>query len=284
MRIARRTGAEILSVDSMQIYRRMDIGTAKPSPADRSEVRHHMIDVADPADSYSVAEFRAGALRAVESCERPLLITGGSGLHFRAVVDPLDFGPTDRGVRVELEGEELGVLVAELLQADPEAGSHVDLDNQRRVVRAVEILRLSDATPSARATTSRASAVRSYESERPVVAVGLDPGDALPGRVVQRFDQMIEDGLQAEVEGLMHAWGPTASQAVGYRETARVVAGEWDAATGRRRAIDATTSLARRQRTFFRRDPRIEWLKWDDDPDRTAVRALERLEEAGWTS
>ncbi|MFB3050973.1 MAG: tRNA (adenosine(37)-N6)-dimethylallyltransferase, partial [Acidimicrobiia bacterium] len=144
--IAGRIGAEVLSVDSMQVYRGMDIGTAKPSVIERRGIRHHMIDVVDPESEFSVAEFRRQGRAVMNSADSPLIITGGSGLHFRALVDPMSFAPTDPTLRSELEGSQLADLVAELKTADPEVGSHVDLANPRRVIRAVEILRLSGET------------------------------------------------------------------------------------------------------------------------------------------
>lgn len=284
MILAEAAGAEIVSVDSMQVYRRMDLGTAKPTTVDRARVTHHMIDVVDPADGYSVAEFRAEARLSMSSVDGPLLVTGGSGLHFRSLVDPLDFGPTDQAVRAGLESQRAEDVLEELLDADSDAGLHVDLANPRRVVRAVEILRLTGVTPSRRAATPRARAVRQYEAEVPLVAVGLDPGDDLPGRIEARFDDMLSAGLIEEVENLVGVLGVTASQAVGYRELSRVVAGEWSLEEGRRRAIEATKALARRQRTYFRRDPRISWMDWHDDPETAAARIIEVFEEAGWTS
>ena len=284
MIVAEATGAEIVSVDSMQVYRRMDLGTAKPTVADRSRVVHHMIDVVDPADGYSVAEFRIEGRQAMSSTDGPLLITGGSGLHFRSLVDPLDFAPTDQAVRASLESQRVEDVREALLEADPDAGAHVDLANPRRVVRAVEILRLTGDTPSQRAATPRAQAVREYEAEVPMVAVGLDPGDDMAARIEARFDRMLSAGLIDEVEHLVGVWGVTASQAVGYREMSRVVAGEWSHEQGRRRAIEATTALARRQRTYFRRDPRIRWLDWHDDSEAVAAKVIEVFEEAGWTS
>jgi tRNA dimethylallyltransferase len=284
MIVAEAAGAEIVSVDSMQVYRRMDLGTAKPTTVDRSRVTHHMIDVVDPADAYSVAEFRAEGRLSMSSVDGPLLIMGGSGLHFRSLVDPMDFAPTDPVVRASLDSQAVEEVRESLLQADPDAGLHVDLANPRRVVRAAEILRLTGATPSQRAATSRARAVREYEAEVPLVAVGLDPGGDLPGRIEARFDGMLSAGLIEEVEDLVGVWGVTASQAVGYREMSRVVAGEWSVEEGRRRAIEATTALARRQRTYFRRDPRIRWMDWHDDPQAVAARVIEVFEEAGWTS
>jgi len=284
MLVADQVGAEIVSVDSMQVYRGMDIGTAKPTTADRAQVSHHMIDIVDPIDPYSVAEFRMEARRSTESVSAPLLVAGGSGLHFRSLVDPLDFGPTDSALRAELERSDTETLREALVAADPQAADHVDFDNRRRVVRALEILQLTGATPSERAASPRAQAVRGYESEIPLVAVGVDAGDGLAARAEVRFDQMLADGLVDEVTALMGTWGPTASQGVGYREIARVVVGEWSLDEGRQRSIEATTALARRQRTYFRRDPRIVWLQWHDDPEIVAAAALQVFQEAGWSS
>ena len=284
MIVARAAGAEVVSVDSMQVYRMMDIGTAKPTAADRLQVPHHMIDVVEPSEAYSVAEFRAEARRSTAEAQGPLIITGGSGLHFRSLVDPFDFSPTNSAVRAELDRQSADKLRGELLDADSQAGSHVDLDNPRRVVRATEILRLTGATPSERAASPRAQAVRRYESEVPVVAVGLDPGESLARRIEDRFDWMLASGLIDEVRDLVANWGPTASQAVGYREMSRVAAGEWTLEEGRQRSIDATRALARRQRTYFRRDPRISWVEWQDDPAAVAASVTTLFEEAGWNS
>lgn len=287
MLVAERLGAEIVSVDSIQVYRGMDIGTAKPTAEEIARVPHHMIDIVDPQVAFSVAEFQVRgrlAMAEIEGRGARVLIVGGSGLHFRSLVDPLEFPPTDEGLREAIEGMSLEAATAELLSVDPEAAVWVDLSNPRRVIRALEIHRLTGWTPTARATAPTADAVREYRPEIPVAVVGVDPGEQLPTRVERRFDRMIERGLLEEVRGLHGRLGPTAATAVGYREMMRVVEGQWDLATARRRAIDATTSLARRQRTYQRRDPRIDWLGWQDDPASLAEAAVASLEGAGWTS
>ena len=271
----------------MQVYRGMDIGTAKATAAERAAVTHHMIDVADPSQPYSVAEFQRegrGVLDAAAAAGKKVIIVGGSGLHFRALVDPLEFPPSDAIVRSGLEALDPQAARDRLLAADPGAATLVDLANPRRVVRALEVLELTGQVPTQRANTPAAGAVRRYESLHPVVALGLDPGAGLGERVERRFDAMLAAGLLDEVSGLAPRLGVTAAQGVGYRELLGVVAGEWDLATGRRRAVSATTALARRQRTFHRRDPRIRWLEWDDDPAPLVARAAAALEEAGWTS
>jgi tRNA dimethylallyltransferase len=287
MLIAERTGAEIVSVDSVQVYRGMDIGTAKPTAADRSRATHHLIDIVEPEAPFSVAEFKVhgrSSMADIAARGARVLIVGGSGLHFRSLVDPLEFPPADEVVRAAVEALAPESAVAELLLADPEAAAVVALDNPRRVIRALEIHRLTGLTPTERSTSPAARAVRAYRSEIEVAVVAVDPGDLLPDRVGRRFDAMIDAGFDEEVRGLQGRLGPTASTAVGYRELMRAVTGEWEFPYARKRAIEATTALARRQRTFHRRDPRVTWLEWDDDPSELAAAAMSRLEEAGWTS
>jgi len=284
--VAEKAGAEIVSVDSMQVYREMDIGTAKPDADDLARVPHHMIDLADPADAYSVARFqRAGreVLAGLAKRGVPALIVGGSGLHFRSLVDPLVFPPSDPDVRREVGAMGPAAAVAALLEADPGAADHVDLANPRRVMRALEIHRITGATPSERAARPEAVAVQAYEPVLHFVAGVFDPGEALPLRAEARFDRMLRKGLLDEVAGLAHRLGPTASQAVGYKQLLPVTTGEWTLDEGRRRVIDATRALAGRQRTFFGRDPRPMALEWHDDVTRRAGRLLAVFEEAGWT-
>lgn len=285
--MAEAAGAEILSVDSMQVYRGMDVGTAKPSPEQQARVPHHLVDLADPAIPFSVAEFQRAGRAALADLERrgvPALIVGGSGLHFRALVDPLEFPPHDAGVRREVEALLPGEAVAQLLAADAEAGRWVDLANARRVCRGLEVLRLTGLTPTARAGSEAAAAVRAYRPLLPVVAAGFDPGAVLRGRVEARLDAMLADGLLDEVRRLAPRLGATAAQAVGYKQLLPVVRGEASLEEGRARAVAATWALAGRQRTFFRRDPRLLRQEWDDDPRRRAAAARAVFEEAGWTS
>ena len=152
--VAQNLGAEVISVDSMQVYRGMDIGTAKPTVIERKGVVHHMIDVVDPSVEYTVAEFRRMGRHIIERSSKPLIISGGSGLHFRALVDPMSFAPTNPALRSELEAEDHLMLVDELTKADDRAGLLVDLANPRRVIRAVEVLRLTGETPSDRSASA----------------------------------------------------------------------------------------------------------------------------------
>ncbi len=285
--LAAAAGAEIVSVDSMQVYRGMDIGTAKPTAEQRVLVPHHLIDLADPAEAFSVAEFQREGRRVLADLARrgvPALVVGGSGLHFRALVDPLEFPPHDPAVRKAVEALAPAEWVAALLAADPRAGEHLDLANPRRVARALEVHRITGLTPTTRWEGEQAAAVREYRALLPVVVLGIDPGERLPARVDARLGAMLAAGLLEEVQRLVPRLGRTAAQAVGYKELLPVVRGEASLEEGRARAVSATRSLAGRQRTFFRRDPRIRWLEWHDEPARRAAAARAAFEEAGWTS
>lgn len=277
IRVAAEIDAEIVSVDSMQVYRGMDVGTAKPTVIERRGVTHHMIDIVDPSVEYTVAEFRRRGKAVISSADKPLIITGGSGLHFRSLVDPLSFAPTDPNVRSELESAPHDELVSELLDSDPSAGLHVDLANPRRVIRAVEITRLSGETPSQRAASEEANAVRRYEAETEFTAIGVDPGEKLDERIDARLHQMREGGFVQEVRGLAGRLSRTAERAVGYREVLSHLAGDLTEAEAFSQTALNTKQLAKKQRTWFQRDPRIRWIPWSDDSDVRAERAIEEL-------
>ena len=262
--------AEILSVDSVQVYRGMDIGAAKPSVADRARIPHHMLDLVPPETDYTVAEFQAEGRRVMAEAQdrgATLILAGGSGLYYRALVDPLEFPPGDPEVRRGVDEMSEEGARAELLAADPDAPRHVDLANPRRVRRAVEVIRMGGPPPSRRSGRESALKVRDYRGGALALALGLDPGPALAGRVKSRLAGMVREGLMEEVAGLDGRLGRNASQAVGYKQLLPAVRGEVPLEEGMRRAESATMRLARRQRTFFRRDPRIRWMPWEDDPD-----------------
>lgn len=265
MAVAEESGASILSVDSMQVYQEMDIGTAKPTPEERRRVIHHMLDLVPPEEAYTVARFRADARRALEEATTPVvLIVGGSGLHFRSVVDPMRFRPGDPDVRARLQAVPLDVLVEELRGVDPEAERHVDLANPRRVVRAVETWRVGGITPTAWVNTPESRAYAEYRPEIDFVGFMLDRAD-LGRSIRKRLHAMRQAGFLDEVERLADRLGPTASQAVGYKQLLSVVRGETTVDQGFDAAERATVRLARRQRTFFRRDPRLEVLEGGPD-------------------
>ena len=286
--MARRVAGEIVTVDSMQVYRGMDVGTAKPSVAQMGAIPHHMIDIADPASAFSVAAFQAAGrvvLRQLSAAGSRAIICGGSGLHFRALVDPFEFPPTNPALRAKLDAVAAADLAAELSAADPDVADHIDMANTRRLVRAVEVYRLTGQTPSDRHSGSAAAAVREYRSVVDFVAVGLDSGDQLEDRIADRFEGMVDGGWVEEAGRLSEKLGPTARLAIGYRELMDVAAGWRTLRDVKPEVIQSTISFAKRQRTYFRRDPRIHWIPWHDDPAERAADAVAIFEEAGaWSS
>jgi tRNA dimethylallyltransferase len=266
----------------------MDVGTAKPSSEVRERITHHMIDIADPRDDFSVKEFQhkgREVLVAARALGERILIVGGSGLHFRSLVDPMTFEPTDSEIRRELEQVSLEKLQSTLLGIDAGASEVVDVQNARRVVRAVEIWQITGRTPTERARSIEAIQVRSYTPLIDHVSIGVDSGDRSALRVDARFSEMLRHGLLDEVRALMPQLGRTASQALGYKQLSGVVRGTTEIGDATREAVRATNALVKRQRTFFRRDPRIEWLPWQDDEDERIATAVRRVGEvAGWTS
>ena len=278
MQTAERIGAEVISVDSMQVYVGMDIGTAKPNMLERDGVPHHMIDIAEPEANFSVADFRRLGREVLGSSDSArMLITGGSGLHFRALVDPMSFAPTDPEIRAELEEAPIEQVLAELRRADPEAERYVDMANSRRVIRAVEIWRLSGEGPSQRATSAEAEDLRRYVPEIEFTAVGVDPGELLEQRVEARLARMRAGGLVDEVGRLRRRLGRTARNAVGYREILGALDGFCSVDEAFERAARNTRKLARKQRTWFQRDPRIRWIPWFDDVADRVDRVLEAM-------
>ncbi|MGH2725076.1 MAG: tRNA (adenosine(37)-N6)-dimethylallyltransferase MiaA [Actinomycetota bacterium] len=264
--LAQRLGAEIVVVDSMTVYRGMDVGTAKPTAEERARVPHHLVDVADPTEPFSVARFQALGRRAVQDIAgrgRRALLVGGSGLYFRAVVDDLEFPGTDPRVRsfLEVEAAAVGpaVLHARLSELDPRAAARIEPGNARRTVRALEV-----AAVTGRPFSSFAGAWDRHEDGRVRAAgVVLDPAH-LTARIEDRARLIVEGGLVDEVRTLLEGGsGPflTASQAIGYLEVARHLAGEITLEEAVTETARRTRALARRQMAWFRRDPRIRWFR-----------------------
>jgi tRNA dimethylallyltransferase len=263
---------EIVSVDSMQVYRGMDIGTAKASPAERAAVPHHLLDVADPAEEWSVARYQRAARDAVSDidtrCRRALLV-GGTGLYMQAVIDPLTFPPEDRVLRAELETaasteDGLAAAYAELRVVDPEAAARIEPGNTRRVVRALEVVRLTGQPFS-----SFGSGMQAYGATVfPVAMAGITvEGERLRARIEQRIDAMLDAGLVDEVRRLRRSeLSRTARQAIGYQEVMAYLDGELTLDEARRETINRTWRFARRQVRWFRRDPRITWFEAGDNP------------------
>jgi tRNA dimethylallyltransferase len=247
----------------MQLYRGMDIGTAKPDAAERGGVPHHLLDVWDVREAASVAEYRRLARAEVDRLRGegtvPLLV-GGSGLYVRAVLDELDFPGTDPAVRARLEAELAAVgapaLHARLAAVDPAAGAAVLPSNGRRIVRALEVVELTGGPFRAQLPEPR--------PHYPSVVVGLDREPAeLDERVARRVDRMWAQGFVAEVEALAAAGlrqGPTASRALGYAQVLAQFDGELTAEEARERTISTTRRFVRRQRSWFRRDPATTWF------------------------
>lgn len=256
-------------MDSMQVYRGMDIGTAKPSAAEQSAVPHHLIDVADPWDDWSVARFQAEARQAVAAIEargHRALLLGGTGLYVQAVVDDLRFPGEDLALRAQLaaraaEPDGLAAAYAELERVDPDAAARIEPTNTRRIVRALEVIELTGQPFS-----SFGPGLGEYGATVfPVSMAGVwIPRPVLRDRISARFAAMREAGLVEEVRALAEdprGWSRTARQAIGYKEIVTHLDGEepsLDVALDA--AVRRTRSFARRQRVWFRRDPRITWF------------------------
>jgi tRNA dimethylallyltransferase len=264
--LAERLGAEIVSVDSMLVYRGMDVGTAKPTAEERARVPHHLLDVAEPSEPFSVARYQELALEAardVRSRGRRVLLVGGSALYLRAVVDELGFPGTDPDARRNLEAEASAVgasgLHARLAASDPIAAAKIEPGNVRRTVRALEVAELTG-----RPFSSFAEGWDTYDPAR-VRAAGVSMAPpVLTARIEMRIGEMLERGWLDEVRALVErgfgGW-LTSAQAIGYAELARHLAGELTLGEAIAGTVKRTRALARRQLGFFRRDPRIRWFE-----------------------
>ena len=261
--LARRLGGEVVNADSMQLYRGMDIGTAKPDVAERGGVPHHLLDLWHVRQPASVAEYRGLARAEIDLLRAagtvPLLV-GGSGLYVRAVLDELEFPGTDPTVRARLEAElaEVGParLHERLAGVDPAAAEAVLPSNGRRIVRALEVVELTGGPFRAQLPEPR--------PHYPAVVLGLDRDPAeLDERIALRVDRMWAAGFVAEVaalatDGLRE--GPTASRALGYAQVLAQFDGELTPEEARERTVSTTRRFVRRQRSWFRRDPALTWF------------------------
>jgi tRNA dimethylallyltransferase len=276
--LAQRLGGEVVNADSMQLYRGMDVGTAKLSPGERGGVPHHLLDIWDVTQTASVADYQASTRSCIDELlsrgVTPVLV-GGSGLYIRAVIDPISFPGTDPALRASLEGELADVgpqaLHARLAALDPPAAAALSPMNGRKIVRALEVIGLTGG-PFTAALPSYDDAV--YDA----VQIGLDLDTAaLDERVERRVDVMYDAGLEAEVRRLDAAGlreGVTASRALGYAQLLAVIDGLLDLADARTDTARATRRFVRRQRSWFRRDPRITWLDASDDPLEKALKII----------
>ncbi len=272
---------ELVSVDSMAVYRGMDVGTAKPGPSVRAEIAVHLVDLVDPDEQFTAAQFQsaaAQALAAVAARRHAGLLVGGTGLYLRAVVDGLGFPgrypsvAAELAARVERAGPEgsdgrraeLAALHRRLVLLDPVAAGRVAPSNSRRLLRALEVT-----VGSGRPFSSFGPGLERYPPERlPMIGLRPDPA-TLDRRIAERFAQMMDDGLLEEVEALAARPGGlsrTARQALGYRELLAHLDGDLSLEDAVALAVRRTRSFARRQTAWFRRDPRIVWLSPEDDP------------------
>ena len=278
--VAERLGAEVVSADAMLVYRGMDIGTAKPTVQERARVPHHLVDLVDPGEEFSVARFQPLARATIADVlgrgSVPLLV-GGSGLYFHAVVDDFGFPPTDPAVRARLEAEAAEVGLAELYQrlatADPPAAARIQPGNLRRTVRALEVMELTG-----RPFSSFRAAMDAPVSRYRLTVLGLDPGtELLRARVAERVSAMAAAGLVDEVRRLAERpLSRTARQALGYKELLDAMEQSTPVAEALEAVVRRTRAYARRQLAWFRRDPRVRWSTLPPGPERAAL-ALELL-------
>ena len=268
LEIARRAGdVELVSLDSMQVYRGLDIGTAKPTPAELAEVVHHLVNVADPAEEWSVQRTQVAARAAIADIEargKRAVLVGGTGLYVRAVVDDLQIPPTDQVLRNTLDDaaqddEGLASAYARLTELDPAAAARMEPGNRRRIVRALEVIELTG-----RKFSSFGPGIDEYAPPAlSVTMFGVDVDrDVLRTRIADRFDAMRAQGLLEEVRGLAdRSLSRTAREAIGYRELFAHLAGEVpDLDEAFDAAVRRTRRFARRQRVWFGRDPRVQWI------------------------
>src|SRR6266853_313834 len=265
--LARTFPVEVVSVDSAQIYREMDVGTAKPSPSERRAVPHHLIDIIDPTESYSAARFRADALRLMKEITargRIPLLAGGTMLYFKALREGLSELPeSDASVRAELDAEAAArgwpALHAELASVDPATATRLKPTDTQRIQRALEVFRISG-KPMSRLLRRGKSAAPPFH----LIELALVPSDrgALHRRIEERFDAMLERGLVEELRALRERYalrpGLPSMRCVGYRQAWQFLEGEIDRDELRNRGIFATRQLAKRQLTWLRATPGIQ--------------------------
>ncbi|MGI5471243.1 tRNA (adenosine(37)-N6)-dimethylallyltransferase MiaA [Streptomyces sp. CA-132043] len=285
--LARHLGGEVINADSMQLYRGMDIGTAKLTQEERAGVPHHLLDIWDVTQAASVAEYQRLARAEIDRLlaqGRTAVLVGGSGLYVRGALDNLEFPGTDPEVRARLEAElehaGSGVLHARLAAADPEAARAILPSNGRRIVRALEVIEITGRP----FTANLPGPGDQREVYADTVQIGVDVDrPELDERIAVRVDRMWDAGLVAEVRALEAQGlreGRTASRALGYQQVLAYLAGECTEDEARAETVRATKRFARRQDSWFRRDPRVHWLSGAADareelPDR-ALALLER--------
>ena len=264
----RRSNVEIISIDSMAIYRGMDIGTATPTVAEQEEIPHHLINIVDPSDEFALPLFQSAVEKALEEItnrgNRAVLV-GGTGLHVRAVVDRLQVPPRFLSIRDEIELiPETAFLYRRLKDLDPLASENIEPGNRRRIVRALEVT-----LGTGRPFSSFGPGLDVYPPS-PFTEIGIRmPRDLNDLRIAERYKRQIEDGFVEEVKNLVSdgkELSKTASQALGYKQIISYIEGENTLEEAIESAIASTRRFARRQEKWFRRDPRIQWMELQKDP------------------
>ena len=264
--VAEELGGHIVNADSMQLYRGMDIGTAKVPLAERRDITHHMLDVLDVKDDASVADYQRQARKIIDELlarDIPVVVVGGTGLYIKALLDELNFPDRDPKIRERLfaEAEELGAqeMHNRLANADPEAASLIPEQNVRRVIRALEVIEITGEPYAAALPRDE----RSYYPQAKQFAIKVDR-KLLHSRIEERVKQMWAQGFVAEVAELASVGlreGRTARAAIGYAQVLSALDGQITMASAEEETVISTRQYARRQETWFSRDPRITWLE-----------------------
>ena len=274
--LAHETGGEVVGADSMQVYRRMDIGTAKPTAEEMEGVPHHMIDVADPEENYSVARYVQDGCAAVDDIlarGKLPIVAGGTGLYIDNLVAGRSFAPLpeEGAIRRELQrrarAEGLPVLLEELRRVDPEAAARFHPNDEKRIIRALEVYLATGQTITSHNEATRALPPR-YRAV--TVALGFADRGQLKARIDRRVDEMMERGLEGEVRALLQSGvepGCTAMQAIGYKELTGAILGDRPIGEAAAEVKLRTRQYAKRQLTWFRRSGAANWFLWDDEPD-----------------
>ncbi|WP_417912970.1 tRNA (adenosine(37)-N6)-dimethylallyltransferase MiaA [Candidatus Electronema sp. TJ] len=274
-RLAERFNCEIISMDSMQVYRGMNIGTAKPSLEERAQIPHHLIDIAEPDEQYDAARFfhdALAAIREIAACGKAVLLTGGTGLYLKALLEGLfDALPADKSVRRRLQTrlaeEGRAALHAELCRIDPAAGARIHANDTQRLLRGLEIFHSSGRTWTELIAEQQQAAPRGAVFSR-VCQIGLRcPKEELHERIARRSRTMIEQGLVEETERLQQdGHGPElpSMQAIGYRHANRLLAGEWTQAEMLEQLILDTRRYAKRQMTWFSASKALRWFEREE--------------------
>jgi tRNA dimethylallyltransferase len=274
--LAKKLGGEVVSADSMQVYRRMDIGTAKPTPEEMDGVPHHMIDVADPEESYSVARYVQEAVPVVDDIlarGKLPIVAGGTGLYIDHLVAGRQFAPFDPedGLREQLQNrvktEGLGALLEELRQVDPETAERLHPNDEKRILRALEVYLTTGKTM----TEHNAESQTVPDRYTPLtIALNYKDRSWLRSRIHRRVDEMMARGLEDEVRQLLADGVPansTAMQAIGYKEIAGAILEGRSVTEGAEEVKLRSQQYAKRQLTWFRRNKNAHWIEWDETPD-----------------